>query len=158
MWALNIICYFLYVDIIIIYLHYISSLYICLKQNAREEEERVRDEAQLMEFVRVRQNLRKIHSALQSKATNSWICRDSPYPSRERGTSIRLWASTAVLEITCCTNHELKVKQRSFVMSFRFKAFKLFAVIIVVSVIWIAKPHQYLCLCGVACYKSRLWI
>ncbi|XP_012675570.2 nuclear fragile X mental retardation-interacting protein 2 isoform X2 [Clupea harengus] len=41
------------------------------EENAREEEERVRDEAQLMEFVRVRQNLRKIHSALQSKATNS---------------------------------------------------------------------------------------
>ncbi|XP_062398034.1 uncharacterized protein si:ch211-218o21.4 [Sardina pilchardus] len=41
------------------------------EENAREEEEKIREEAQLMEFVRVRQNLRKIHSALQSKNTNS---------------------------------------------------------------------------------------
>ncbi len=31
----------------------------------------MQEEAQLMEFVRVRQNLRKIHSAIQSKAANS---------------------------------------------------------------------------------------
>ncbi|XP_063063852.1 actin-associated protein FAM107A [Engraulis encrasicolus] len=37
------------------------------QERAREEEDRVREESHLSEFVRVRQNLRKIHSALQSK-------------------------------------------------------------------------------------------
>ncbi|TKS76897.1 Protein FAM107A [Collichthys lucidus] len=40
-------------------------------ESEKEEEEKVREEAQLMEFVRVRQNLRKIHSALQNKAANA---------------------------------------------------------------------------------------
>ncbi|CAN9515966.1 unnamed protein product [Ophioblennius macclurei] len=39
-------------------------------QKEREHNEDVRGEAQLMEFVRVRQNLRKIHSAIQDKAGN----------------------------------------------------------------------------------------
>ncbi|XP_029994692.1 actin-associated protein FAM107A [Sphaeramia orbicularis] len=34
-------------------------------ETEKESEERVREEAQLMEFVRVRQNLRKIHTAMQ---------------------------------------------------------------------------------------------
>ncbi|XP_060930674.1 actin-associated protein FAM107A [Limanda limanda] len=33
----------------------------------KEHEEKVQEETQLMEFVRVRQNLRKIHSAIQNK-------------------------------------------------------------------------------------------
>ncbi|XP_073326348.1 protein FAM107B [Pagrus major] len=37
-------------------------------EKEKEHEEKVREEAQLMEFVRVRQNLRKIHSAIQNKA------------------------------------------------------------------------------------------
>ncbi len=40
-------------------------------QREKEQEEKVGEEAQLMEFVRVRQNLRKIHSAIQNKAANS---------------------------------------------------------------------------------------
>ena len=40
-------------------------------QREKEQEEKVREEAQLMEFVRVRQNLRKIHSAIQNKAGHS---------------------------------------------------------------------------------------
>ncbi|KAI3357100.1 hypothetical protein L3Q82_015571 [Scortum barcoo] len=40
-------------------------------EREKEEEEKVGEEAQLMEFVRVRQNLRKIHSAIQNKAANS---------------------------------------------------------------------------------------
>ncbi|XP_035863941.1 protein FAM107B [Sander lucioperca] len=44
-----------------------------LKQLEREKEQenKVREESQLMEFVRVRQNLRKIHSAIQNKAANT---------------------------------------------------------------------------------------
>ncbi|KAM9351332.1 protein FAM107B isoform 1-T1 [Symphorus nematophorus] len=41
------------------------------QEKEKEQEEKVREEAQLMEFVRVRQNLRKIHSAIQNKAANS---------------------------------------------------------------------------------------
>ncbi|XP_053280675.1 actin-associated protein FAM107A [Pleuronectes platessa] len=33
----------------------------------KEHEEKVQEETQLIEFVRVRQNLRKIHSAIQNK-------------------------------------------------------------------------------------------
>ncbi|XP_030277593.1 actin-associated protein FAM107A isoform X2 [Sparus aurata] len=40
-------------------------------EREKEQEEKVREEAQLMEFVRVRQNLRKIHSAIQNKAAHS---------------------------------------------------------------------------------------
>uniref|UniRef100_UPI0037E995FD protein FAM107B n=1 Tax=Semicossyphus pulcher TaxID=241346 RepID=UPI0037E995FD len=40
-------------------------------EKEKEQEEKVQEEAQLMEFVRVRQNLRKIHSAFQNKAANS---------------------------------------------------------------------------------------
>ncbi|KAK5894019.1 hypothetical protein CesoFtcFv8_010756 [Champsocephalus esox] len=36
----------------------------------KQQDDKERDEAQLMEFVRVRQNLRKIHSAVQNKAAN----------------------------------------------------------------------------------------
>ncbi|KAK5862978.1 hypothetical protein PBY51_000042 [Eleginops maclovinus] len=39
-------------------------------EKEKEQEDKERDEAQLMEFVRVRQNLRKIHSAVQNKAAN----------------------------------------------------------------------------------------
>ena len=39
-------------------------------QREKEQDDKERDEAQLMEFVRVRQNLRKIHSAVQNKAAN----------------------------------------------------------------------------------------
>lgn len=38
------------------------------EQKQKEEEEKKREEAQLMEFVRVRQNLRKIHSVIQNKS------------------------------------------------------------------------------------------
>lgn len=38
------------------------------EQKEKEEEEKKREEAQLMEFVWVRQNLRKIHSAIQTKS------------------------------------------------------------------------------------------
>lgn len=38
------------------------------EQKEKEEEEKKREEAQLMEFVRVRQNLRKIHSVIQDKS------------------------------------------------------------------------------------------
>ncbi|KAM7412349.1 hypothetical protein PAMA_022028 [Pampus argenteus] len=41
------------------------------KQLENEQKEKVQEESQLMEFVRVRQNLRKIHSVIQNKATNS---------------------------------------------------------------------------------------
>nr|XP_020464823.1 protein FAM107A-like [Monopterus albus] len=42
------------------------------KQLEKEkEQEKVQEEAQLIEFVRVRQNLRKIHTAIQNKAANS---------------------------------------------------------------------------------------
>eukprot|EP00066_Takifugu_rubripes_P030222 XP_011619488.1 PREDICTED: protein FAM107B-like [Takifugu rubripes] len=37
-------------------------------QLEKEEEEKKREEAQLMEFVRVRRNLRKIHSVIQNKS------------------------------------------------------------------------------------------
>ncbi|CAK6974411.1 actin-associated protein FAM107A [Scomber scombrus] len=40
-------------------------------ERQNEKDETVREEAQLMEFVRVRQNLRKIHSVIQNKASNS---------------------------------------------------------------------------------------
>uniref|UniRef100_A0A3Q3F804 Si:ch211-218o21.4 n=1 Tax=Labrus bergylta TaxID=56723 RepID=A0A3Q3F804_9LABR len=40
-------------------------------EKEKEEGEKVQEEAQLMEFVRVRQNLRKIHSAIQNKAAHS---------------------------------------------------------------------------------------
>ncbi|XP_042348017.1 actin-associated protein FAM107A-like [Plectropomus leopardus] len=40
-------------------------------EKEKEKEERVREEAHLMEFVRVRQNLRKIHTVIQSKAANT---------------------------------------------------------------------------------------
>ncbi|XP_069383492.1 protein FAM107B [Paralichthys olivaceus] len=36
-------------------------------EKEKELEEKVQEETQLMEFVRVRQNLRKIHSAIQNK-------------------------------------------------------------------------------------------
>ncbi|XP_071331087.1 protein FAM107B [Trachinotus anak] len=39
-------------------------------EREKEQEEKLREEAQLMEFVRVRQNLRKISSAIQSKAAH----------------------------------------------------------------------------------------
>ncbi|XP_039979091.1 protein FAM107B [Xiphias gladius] len=39
-------------------------------EREKEQEEKAREEAQLMEFARVRQNLRKIHSAIQNKAVN----------------------------------------------------------------------------------------
>lgn len=47
------------------------SLMFCFsvsEQKEKEEEEKKREEAQLMEFVRVRQNLRKIHSVIQNKS------------------------------------------------------------------------------------------
>ncbi|XP_026868044.1 protein FAM107B isoform X2 [Electrophorus electricus] len=37
------------------------------QEKEKEQEEKVREEIQLLEFVRVRQNLRKVHSALQKK-------------------------------------------------------------------------------------------
>ncbi|XP_026124569.1 protein FAM107B isoform X2 [Carassius auratus] len=37
----------------------------------KEEEQRLREEAQLLEFVRVRQNLRKVHTALQKTLHSS---------------------------------------------------------------------------------------
>ncbi|TWW57245.1 hypothetical protein D4764_08G0012320 [Takifugu flavidus] len=37
-------------------------------QLEKEEEEKKQEEAQLMEFVRVRRNLRKIHSVIQNKS------------------------------------------------------------------------------------------
>ncbi|XP_028437781.1 actin-associated protein FAM107A [Perca flavescens] len=40
-------------------------------EREKEQEDKVREESQLMEFVRVRQNLRKIHSAIQNKAANT---------------------------------------------------------------------------------------
>ncbi|XP_035813754.1 actin-associated protein FAM107A [Amphiprion ocellaris] len=40
-------------------------------EREREQDEQVRGESQLMEFVRVRQNLRKIHSVIQDKAANT---------------------------------------------------------------------------------------
>ncbi|KAM4610659.1 actin-associated protein FAM107A [Polymixia lowei] len=40
-------------------------------EKEKQEEEKVREENQLFEFVRVRQNLRKIHTAIQNKASNS---------------------------------------------------------------------------------------
>ncbi|KAM9856307.1 actin-associated protein FAM107A-like [Aulostomus maculatus] len=39
-------------------------------EREKEQEENVREEVQLMEFVRVRQNLKKIHSVIQNKAAN----------------------------------------------------------------------------------------
>uniref|UniRef100_A0A8D2ZNK8 Uncharacterized protein n=1 Tax=Scophthalmus maximus TaxID=52904 RepID=A0A8D2ZNK8_SCOMX len=39
-------------------------------EREKEHEEKEQEEAQLMEFVRVRQNLRKIHTAIQNKAAN----------------------------------------------------------------------------------------
>lgn len=45
-----------------------AFLFSC--QREKEQKEKVQEEAQLMEFVRVRQNLRKIHSAIQNKAAN----------------------------------------------------------------------------------------
>lgn len=44
---------------------------VLLFDQQKEREENVQEEAQLMEFVRVRQNLRKIRSAIQNKAANS---------------------------------------------------------------------------------------
>ncbi|KAK2898876.1 hypothetical protein Q8A67_010294 [Cirrhinus molitorella] len=35
----------------------------------KEDEQRIHEEVQLLEFVRVRQNLRKVHTALQKKFT-----------------------------------------------------------------------------------------
>ncbi|KAK2852013.1 hypothetical protein Q5P01_008289 [Channa striata] len=40
-------------------------------ETEKEHEEKVQEEAQLMEFVRVRQNLRKIHSAVHNKAASA---------------------------------------------------------------------------------------
>ncbi|XP_032376038.1 protein FAM107B [Etheostoma spectabile] len=40
-------------------------------EREKEQEDKVQQESQLMEFVRVRQNLRKIHSAIQNKAANT---------------------------------------------------------------------------------------
>ncbi|XP_034733407.1 protein FAM107B [Etheostoma cragini] len=40
-------------------------------EREKEQEDKVEQESQLMEFVRVRQNLRKIHSAIQNKAANT---------------------------------------------------------------------------------------
>ncbi|XP_026187408.1 actin-associated protein FAM107A [Mastacembelus armatus] len=40
-------------------------------ERERQHEEKVQEDAQLMEFLRVRQNLRKIHSAIQNKDANS---------------------------------------------------------------------------------------
>ncbi|XP_076847649.1 protein FAM107B isoform X2 [Brachyhypopomus gauderio] len=37
------------------------------QEREKEQEEKIREEIQLLEFVRVRQNLRKVHSALQKK-------------------------------------------------------------------------------------------
>ncbi|XP_040918023.1 protein FAM107B [Toxotes jaculatrix] len=39
-------------------------------EREKEQEEKGREEAQLLEFVRVRQNLRKIHSVIHNKAAN----------------------------------------------------------------------------------------
>ncbi|XP_029361346.1 protein FAM107B [Echeneis naucrates] len=39
-------------------------------EKEKEQEERLQQEAQLMEFVRVRQNLRKIHSVMQNKVAH----------------------------------------------------------------------------------------
>ncbi|XP_028309752.1 actin-associated protein FAM107A isoform X2 [Gouania willdenowi] len=41
------------------------------KERGTEQDEEVRGEAQLMEFVRVRQNLRKIHSAIHDNTSHS---------------------------------------------------------------------------------------
>ncbi len=43
------------------------SVVICLvaSQKEKEEEQKLHEEVQLLEFVRVRQNLRKAHTALQ---------------------------------------------------------------------------------------------
>nr|XP_033485971.1 uncharacterized protein si:ch211-218o21.4 [Epinephelus lanceolatus] len=40
-------------------------------EREKKQEEKTREEAHMMEFVRVRQNLRKIHSVIQSKAANT---------------------------------------------------------------------------------------
>ncbi|CAJ1055250.1 protein FAM107B-like [Xyrichtys novacula] len=40
-------------------------------EKEKEQEDKVQEETQLMEFIRVRQNLKKIHSAIQNKAANS---------------------------------------------------------------------------------------
>ncbi|XP_026223440.1 protein FAM107B-like [Anabas testudineus] len=40
-------------------------------EREKEQEEKVPEEAQLMEFVRVRQNLRKIHTVIQNMAGNT---------------------------------------------------------------------------------------
>ncbi|XP_061590642.1 actin-associated protein FAM107A [Cololabis saira] len=40
-------------------------------EREKEQDEATRSEAQLMEFFRVRQNLRKIHSVIQEKTANS---------------------------------------------------------------------------------------
>ncbi|XP_023283228.1 protein FAM107B-like [Seriola lalandi dorsalis] len=39
-------------------------------EREKEQEEKLQEEAQLMEFVRVRQNLRKIHSVIQNKTAH----------------------------------------------------------------------------------------
>ncbi|XP_074536802.1 protein FAM107B [Halichoeres trimaculatus] len=50
---------------------------VLLRRQQRQQEKekeldvKVQEEAQLMEFIRVRQNLKKIHSAIQNKAANS---------------------------------------------------------------------------------------
>uniref|UniRef100_A0A3B4T5F3 Uncharacterized protein n=1 Tax=Seriola dumerili TaxID=41447 RepID=A0A3B4T5F3_SERDU len=40
------------------------------QKQLEEQEEKLQEEAQLMEFVRVRQNLRKIHSVIQNKTAH----------------------------------------------------------------------------------------
>ncbi|XP_029012830.1 actin-associated protein FAM107A [Betta splendens] len=40
-------------------------------EREKEEEEKVREEAQYLEYVKVRQNLRKIHAAMQNKAAST---------------------------------------------------------------------------------------
>ncbi|XP_053705250.1 actin-associated protein FAM107A-like [Synchiropus splendidus] len=41
-----------------------------LLEKEKQDEERVQEDVHLMEFVRVRQNLRKIHSVIQNRAAN----------------------------------------------------------------------------------------
>ncbi|XP_068605081.1 actin-associated protein FAM107A [Brachionichthys hirsutus] len=41
------------------------------QREKEKEQEKVPEEAQLMEFVRIRQNLRKIHSAMHNKVANA---------------------------------------------------------------------------------------
>lgn len=56
----------------------VPMLFFFSCQREKEQEEKAREEAQLMEFARVRQNLRKIHSAIQNKAVNFWNAIEDP--------------------------------------------------------------------------------